>query len=243
LGLILGAVTSADTCFDRFEVTKAELHTSDYTALYKVLRKLSADGKLDAYHAGDTLFMKRSEGGEQALIEAQGEGRYSIRLNREPGFFIDPFGQRQIFYSALRRHLTSKGFRSGLRTTARRKASPEFGNPLASAFVLQRIVDNVFQQGYTCFLEIRKDGHGLLWIDPAVSVYNTFKGRYLNKAEITSANLIMAVRRWSVLEPQARLSKAQEFLAHIGEAGSLSVEYADGTRAIFSNQFARIEGQ
>ena len=216
LGLILDAVKSNDACFDGFQVRTAELHTSDNKALYTVLRKLSADGKLDAYYSADTLFMKASEGGEQALIEAQREGHYSVTTNREPVYSIDPIAQRQIFYSAFRRHLASKGFEVGQRATERRKASPAFADPKVSKFVLGRIVDNIFMQGYNCFLEIRKSKHGLLWIDPAVSVYNTFKGRYLNRAEITTANLILSIRKWSVLEPRIRLSKAQEFLAHIG---------------------------
>ena len=240
MDLILGALQTVGSPFEGFTVRKAAIETTDTKSLWSVLNDLSEKGIIDPSFGAEGLIAKSAEKGEEVLLAAQHQGHYKISF--EEGEFVcpNPTAIRRIFYSAFRRLLTSKGFRTGLRASNRGVASPIHDSVEAKQFVLSKSSDNVFLQGFRYALEVRKEGKGLLWIDPRISIFNTFAGKFLTKGQIMGAGLVPELRRWSVLEPRVRLSKAQSIVSYLSTDGQLEVESADGTKASFSRDFVSI---
>ena len=235
--LAVSALQSVGAPFDSFMVEKAVVNTDEVKSLFSVLNDLGDRGLVDSYFSSNALLMKCSKIGKAELVTNQIKGHYDIEFTNEQINCEDPDAKRQIFYRAFRRLLLSKGYTTGVRPSLRRRSSPSYGNPISKKFVLRIAADNVFLQGFRYLLELRGGGHSLLWLDPRVSVFNTFAGKFLSKSQIIAAGLPAELKKWSVVEPRVRLSRAESIVAHLCNGESLEIGYADGTKASFSRHF------
>src|SRR5579875_944616 len=220
--LIAGAIKTIDVPFGNLIVNRAKIETTDYKSLYKVLDNLSLEGLVDAYPTGEDLFFKAAGNGTQELVNNQYSGKYSIELTGEitrP----DSVTQARVFYSAFRRFLRGRGFSTTKRAVRRR-------------------ADNIIQQGFRYQLEIRPDGSALLWVDPSISIFNTFQKKYLSRTQILAANLSDAEKQYGVLEPNKRFEQTKAILKLLENDGQLSIVLADGTPIIFGHDLVEIEG-
>lgn len=235
--LALSGLRSIGNSFESFPVERATLKTDDTKSLYSVLRDLGDKGVIDSYFSGNTLMFKSSNKGKEELLNSQIKGDYDIEFSNDQLECGDFQVQRQIFYRAFRRLLLSRGFSTGIKPTARRRSSPSYDNQASKSFVLGVNGDNIFLQGFRYLLEIRKHGDGILWLDPMVSIFNKFSGKFLTKQQIISSGLTLEMKRLSVLEPHVRLSKAQSIVSHLSSADSLDIYYTDGSKISFSKNF------
>ncbi|MDG6934572.1 MAG: hypothetical protein JRN68_07710 [Nitrososphaerota archaeon] len=238
--LIAGAIKTIDVPFGNLIVNRAKIETTDYKSLYKVLDNLSLEGLVDAYPTGEDLFFKAAGNGTQELVNNQYSGKYSIELTGEitrP----DSVTQARVFYSAFRRFLRGRGF-STTKRAVRRRAGPILENKNTNSLLLGRRADNIIQQGFRYQLEIRPDGSALLWVDPSISIFNTFQKKYLSRTQILAANLSDAEKQYGVLEPNKRFEQTKAILKLLENDGQLSIVLADGTPIIFGHDLVEIEG-
>ena len=235
--LVLSGLQSIGAPFESFSVENAAIQTDDVRSLYAVLLDLGDRGLVDSCFYENTLRMKCSKIGRAEIVTSQIKGKYDINLSEGQSNCSTQEIQRQIFYRAFRRLLISRGFRTGIKPSLKRMASPSHGDPASRDFVLRVAGDNVFLQGFRYLLELRSGGCAMLWLDPKVAIFNTFSGKFLNKNQIITAGLVPELKKWSVLEPQSRLAKANSIVSHLCNGNFLEVQYADGTKASFSKDF------
>lgn len=210
--------------------------------MYALFRQLSIAGVADVDFRRNTIFVKGDDNEvarqlEENEIAIVGKERNTMRLkiNRDLNTI------RVIFYQALSRYASKKGFRMfwGKKRGKWKKLLPldfDLKELMKQELAIEIGDDLVLYRGLYVMLEIFNNGDAILWIDLYSPIVKLPEVRPLNPKEAKQLGLKDKFTSY-IPTPIKRLELTKKLLRILCEDSKLDIPFADGFTASFACDF------
>jgi len=210
--------------------------------MYTLFRQLSIAGVADVDFRRNTIFVKGDDNEvARQLVENKiavvGKERNTMRLETNR----DLNTMRVIFYQALSRYASKKGFRMlwGRKKSKWKKLLPldfDIRELMKEELAIEIGDDLILYRGLYVMLEIFDSGDAILWIDLYSPIVKISEARPLSPKEAKRLGLKDKYTSY-IPTPIKRLMLTKRLLRMLCEDSKLDISFADGSAASFVCDF------